>query len=256
MAGAPKDSMAKVATGKGIYSELGQLYNKALKREADLGKRLTEAKSQTEAAEKKLALAEAKVRNIVSLRKLQMRHSQAKSSNFLGSLGIAGQLRQLAEKPAQSSMGSGQQDNTSGAHANFPDLQQQLSIAETGWQKHHTAACQHEYEIRWLMMMLGKAESHTDIHHELPLTSLSCTQSNQISTIHIADASSALLPSTSHNSFEPPLHSPLLPAMTMSGHKDLTGNKQPAAQGQTVQGLPAARGSISRPARQRLHVEW
>jgi len=46
----------------------------ALKREADLVKRLTEAKGQAEAAEKKLALAEANVRNSGSLRKLQMRH--------------------------------------------------------------------------------------------------------------------------------------------------------------------------------------
>ena len=46
----------------------------ALKREADLKKHLTEVKGQAEAAEKKLGLAEAKVRNRVSLRKLQMRH--------------------------------------------------------------------------------------------------------------------------------------------------------------------------------------
>ena len=34
---------------------------------------------------------------------------------------------------------------------------------------------------------------------------------------HIADATSALRPTTSHSSFEPPLHPPLLPAKTVSG---------------------------------------
>ncbi|DBB05091.1 TPA: hypothetical protein ACH3X3_010352 [Trebouxia sp. C0006] len=75
MAGALKDSMAKVAKGKGIKSEMDQLYNQALNRDADLEKHLTEARNQAEAATKKLALAEAKVRNSGPLRKLQMRHS-------------------------------------------------------------------------------------------------------------------------------------------------------------------------------------
>ena len=48
--------------------------SQALKREADLKKHLTEVKGQAEAAEEKLALAEAKVKNSVSLRKLQMHH--------------------------------------------------------------------------------------------------------------------------------------------------------------------------------------
>ncbi len=48
--------------------------SQALKREADLKAQLTEAKGQAEAVEKKLALAEAKLRNSDSLRKLQMRH--------------------------------------------------------------------------------------------------------------------------------------------------------------------------------------
>ncbi len=48
------------------------------------------------------------------------------------------------------------------------------------------------------------------------VTVQSCTQ-NQLSMSHIADSSSALLPSTSHSSFEPPLHSPLLRVKIMSG---------------------------------------
>ncbi|KAL0050836.1 hypothetical protein WJX82_008084 [Trebouxia sp. C0006] len=76
MAGALKDSMAKVAKGKGIKSEMDQLYNQALNRDADLEKHLTEARNQAEAATKKLALAEAKVRNSGPLRKLQMRHAE------------------------------------------------------------------------------------------------------------------------------------------------------------------------------------
>ncbi len=48
--------------------------SQALNREADLEKHLTEARNQAEAAEKKLALAEAKVRNSGPLRKLQMCH--------------------------------------------------------------------------------------------------------------------------------------------------------------------------------------
>ena len=48
------------------------------------------------------------------------------------------------------------------------------------------------------------------------VTMQSSTQ-NQTSMSHIADSSSALLPSTSHSSFEPPLHSPLLRVKIMSG---------------------------------------
>ncbi len=48
------------------------------------------------------------------------------------------------------------------------------------------------------------------------VTMQSCTQ-NQVSMSHIADSSSALLPSISHSSFEPPLHSPLLRVRTMPG---------------------------------------
>ncbi|KAL0050489.1 hypothetical protein WJX82_000702 [Trebouxia sp. C0006] len=143
-----------------------------------------------------------------------IRHSQANLSNLPRSLGIAGQLRQLAEKPAQSSIGLGQQYNSSGAHANFPDLQQQLSRAETSWQKHHAAACQHEYEIMWLKKLLGKAESHADIHQS--------HIQNQMSSSYTADASSALHSTTNHSSIEPLLHSPSLPAKTVSHHKDRT----------------------------------
>ena len=53
----------------------------ALKRGADLKKLLTEAKGQAKAAEKKLALAEAKVRNSDSLRKLQIRHVSTVTSS-------------------------------------------------------------------------------------------------------------------------------------------------------------------------------
>ena len=52
----------------------GCCVSQALKREADLRTHLTEAKGQAEAVEKKLASAEAKLRNSDSLRKLQMRH--------------------------------------------------------------------------------------------------------------------------------------------------------------------------------------